>query len=186
MALRTIGVAVAIPEPYGSELQAWRERLGDPLATAIPTHVTLMPPTEVVSEQLPEIEAHLRAIAADERPFEMHLRGTGTFRPVSPVVFVQLAGGISDCERLEARIRSGPLDRELRFNYHPHVTVAHDLPDDVLDQAFAKLAAYEAEFRVLGFSLYEHGADAVWRPQQDFPFGRVSPGPAPGRPRPAA
>jgi 2'-5' RNA ligase len=186
MGLRTIGVAVAIPEPYGSELQSWRERFGDPLAEAIPTHVTLLPPTEVAEEQLPEIEEHLRAVAADEEPFEMHLRGTGTFRPVSPVVFVQLAGGISDCERLESRIRSGPLGRELRFNYHPHVTIAHDLEDALLDKAFSKLSGYEAVFGVSGFSLYEHGSDAIWRPQREFPFGRALPGPLPGRPQPAA
>jgi 2'-5' RNA ligase len=184
--VRTIGVAVAIPEPYGSELQTWRQRFGDPLATAIPTHVTLLPPSEVDEAQLPEIEEHLRAIAVDEQPFDLHLRGTGTFRPVSPVVFVQLAGGISDCERLEARVRSGPLERELRFNYHPHVTIAHDLPDDLLDTAFTKLSGYEAIFPVWGFSLYEHGGDGVWRPQRDFPFGRAVPGPLPGHPQPAA
>jgi 2'-5' RNA ligase len=185
MTVRTIGVAVAIPEPYGSELQTWRERFGDPLATAIPTHVTLLPPTEVVNGQLRGIEEHLRAIANDERPFELHLRGTGTFRPVSPVVFVQLAGGISDCERLEARIRSGPLARELKFYYHPHVTIAHDLPDILLDKAFAKLSGYEAIFPVDAFSLYEHGADGVWRPQREFRFGRAGADPQPGSPEPA-
>jgi 2'-5' RNA ligase len=184
MALRTIGVALAIPEPYGNELQTWRQRFGDPMATAIPTHITLLPPTEVGDGELGPIEEHLQSIAVEERAFEIHLRGTGTFRPVSPVVFVQLAGGISDCERLEARIRSGPLAREIRFNYHPHVTIAHDLPDDLLDTAFAKLSAYEAVFPIWGFSLYEHGSDGVWRPQRDFPFGRVLPGPHPGHPQP--
>jgi 2'-5' RNA ligase len=186
MGLRTIGVAVAIPEPFGSELQTWRQRFGDPLAGAIPTHVTLLPPTEVESDQLLEIEEHLRAIAADEQAFELHLRGTGTFRPVSPVVFVQLAGGISDCERLESRIRSGPLEREIKFNYHAHVTSALDLPDQLLDTAFGKLSGYEAVFPISGFSLYEHGADAIWRPEREFPFGRALPGPLPGQPQPAA
>lgn len=180
MTVRTIGVAIAIPEPFGSDLQGWRERFGDAAATAIPTHVTLIPPTEVTDEALPGIHAHLREVAAGEQPFEMHLRGTGTFRPVSPVVFVQLSGGISDCERLERKVRSGPLDRESRFNYHPHVTVAHDLPTDVLDRAFEKLAGYEALFPVWGFQLFEHGTDAIWRPQQDFPFGGGPPGAAPG------
>ncbi|WP_434582252.1 2'-5' RNA ligase family protein [Carbonactinospora thermoautotrophica] len=142
--LRTIGVAVAIPEPYGTCLQSYRESFGDPLARAIPTHVTLLPPTAV-----------------------------------SPVVFVQLAQGISDCERIERRIRSGPLARELKFNYHPHVTVAHDVPDEMLDLAFEKLSSFEAKFEVLGFSLYEHGQDGVWRPQRDFVFGQVFPGPHP-------
>jgi 2'-5' RNA ligase len=175
--MRTIGVAIAIPDPYGSELQAWREKFGDPLARAIPTHITLLPPTEVAAAALPAIEEHLRWVAEVEQPFEIHLRGTGTFRPVSPVVFIRLATGISNCERVERSVRSGPLGRALKFNYHPHVTVAHDLCDELLDRAFETLSDYEARFEVWGFSLYEHGTDGVWRPQRDFCFGRPLPGP---------
>ena len=175
--VRTIGVAIPIPDPYGLELQRWRERFGDPLAQAIPAHVTLLPPTEVEPDALPEIEGHLRKVAAGERPFEMRLRGTGTFRPISPVVFVQLTQGISSCERVERDVRSGPLERDLQFNYHPHVTIAHDLPDPVLDEAFEKLRDYEALFGVWGFSMFEHGLDGVWRPQRDFVFGSGLPGP---------
>jgi 2'-5' RNA ligase len=166
-----IGVAVAIPDPWGEELQRWRESLGDPLATRIPTHVTLLPPTQVAVEAMPAVEAHLMAVARRQQPFTMHLRGTATFRPVSPVVFVQLVQGISDCERVEAAVRSGPLKRELSFNYHPHVTIAHDLPDAVLDEAFTQLSGFEARFPVPGFSLFEHGQDGVWRPVRCFLFG---------------
>lgn len=167
---RIIGVAVAIPDPYGPELQCRRASFGDPLAASIPAHITLVPPTYVPDEALDDIEKHLRKAAEDERPFDIHLRGTGTFRPVSPVVFVALAEGIGDCERLEHRVRSGPLGSERAFPYHPHVTVAHHLADGVLDRAFKELAHYEARFSVRGFSLFEHGADGIWRPQRHFPF----------------
>lgn len=170
-ATRTIGVAIPIPDPYGLELQRWRESFGDPLARSIPTHITLLPPTEVAAAALPEIEEHLRVIADGERGFPIRLRGTATFRPVSPVVFVAVADGIGACERVEGRVRSGPLARDLPFPYHPHVTVAHHLPEEVLDRAFKELALYEADFTVWGFSLYEHGADGVWRPRRDFAFG---------------
>jgi 2'-5' RNA ligase len=176
---RTIGVAIAIPEPYGRELQMWRERFGDPYTHAIPTHITLLPPTIVQADSLEKIEDHLRAVAEAEEPFTIELRGTGTFRPASPVVFVALARGISECERIAAKVRSGPLVRELEFPYHPHVTVAHELPDDDLDRAYDELADYPAEFSVWGFSLYEHGSDGVWRPQRDFCFGHPLPGPRP-------
>ncbi|GLY76766.1 2'-5' RNA ligase family protein [Actinoallomurus iriomotensis] len=168
---RTIGVAIPIPDPYGRELQQARASFGDPLARSIPTHITLVPPLRIASAALEEIEEHLRAVAAEERPFRILLRGTGTFRPISPVVFVAPATGISECERLELRVRRGPLDRALSFPYHPHVTVAHHLSDDLLDRAFKDLSEYEAEFPVWGFSLYEHGVDGVWRPQRDFAFG---------------
>lgn len=169
---RNIGVAIAIPPPWRDELQAWRERFGDPNAAQIVPHITLLPPSIVPDHDLPEIEEHLRGIAARERPFEMHLRGAGTFRPVSPVVFVGLASGISDCERLEVQVRSGPLgDEGRRFPYHPHVTVAHDLPDASLDSAYDAMASYDARFWVWGFSLFEQGEDRHWRPQRDFTFG---------------
>lgn len=175
MSTRTIGVAVAIPEPYGGDLQQVRASYGDPLARSIPTHITLLPPTEVTADDLDSIEKHLRLIAESEHCFEIQLRGTGTFRPVSPVVFVSLALGIGDCERVESRVRSGPLERELTFPYHPHVTIAHDLPADVLQRAFDDLAGYDVRFGVWGFSLYEHGPDRVWRPQRDFPLGLPPP-----------
>jgi 2'-5' RNA ligase len=174
--LRPIGVAIAIPEPYGSELQSWRAHFGDPQASAIPSHVTLLPPSTIADGELTTIDAHLRSVAQAQSRFDIHLRGTGTFRPVSPVVFVQLVEGISGCERVERAVRSGPLERELKFNYHPHVTVAHDLPEPVLDEAFDQLGRYEARFTVWGFSLYEHGPDGVWRPQRDYPFGQPLPG----------
>lgn len=93
------------------------------------------------------------------------------------MVFVQVARGIGGVERLEAAVRSGPLAREIKFPFHPHVTVAHDVPEEELERAFQELEQYEARFRVWGFSLYEHGPDRVWRPQRDYVLGRTLPGP---------
>ena len=81
-ATRTIGVAVAVPDPYGSELQKHRRSFGDPLADAIPTHITLLSPTEVAERELPYAEQHLIRVAEAGHPFRVHLRGTATFRPV--------------------------------------------------------------------------------------------------------
>lgn len=179
MARRDFGVAFGLPEPYTSELQGWRERLGDPNAAGIPPHVTLLPPTALHDEDIEQVEEHLRQVAASERSFRMHLRGTASFRPVSPVVFVPLVEGIADCERVEAKVRSGPLSRTLTFPYHPHVTVAHDLAEEALDRAFVSLKDYEAQFDVWGFTLFEQDKQGVWRPQRDFPFGSGGrPGPA--------
>jgi 2'-5' RNA ligase len=170
MTRRNIGVAIEVPEPYGEQLRSARERYGDPQAGQIPPHVTLLPPTAVLDEVLPAVHEHLASVAATEQPFELVLRGSGTFRPVSPVTFVPLAGGISACERLEAKVRSGPLARAVRFNYHPHVTVAHDVADDLLDTAFDELAGYSARFVAEGFTLFEQGADMTWRPLTQFPL----------------
>jgi 2'-5' RNA ligase len=149
-------------------LQAKRASFGDPLADSIPTHVTLLPPTDLSEDELPAAVEHLRDVAADGHSFPMVLRGTGTFRPISPVVFVQVSGGLAECELLERAVRRGPLKRKLDFYYHPHVTVAHHVPDESLDQAFEDLSDFECEFLVRDFHLYEHGEDQVWRPVRSF------------------
>jgi 2'-5' RNA ligase len=164
----TIGVAVAIPEPWARDLQHYRMSVGDLTATQIPTHITLIPPVDVGPEDLDAIEDHLREVAGEVAPFEVHLRGTGSFRPVSPVVFVMLAEGISACELLADTVRRGPLDVELQFPYHPHVTVAHHLPDDILDRAFTELSEFECVFEADAFHLYLHHDGEGWRPAREF------------------
>lgn len=163
-----IGIAIEVPEPYAAQLQEARARFGDPLARLIPPHVTLLGPTVLDPAELGDARDHLESVAAQAAPFRVHLRGSATFRPVSPVVFIQVVEGIAECEHLESAIRSGPLAQELRFNYHPHVTVAHEVPDAALDAAFDEMASYEASFDVTSISLYEHGDDGVWRPEQLF------------------
>jgi 2'-5' RNA ligase len=164
----TIGVAIAVPDPWGTQLQEYRSALGDDTAGGIPTHVTLMPPVEVAAEDLPGLEKHLGDVTEGKDAFRIHLRGTGTFQPVSPVVFVTVAEGISACEQLASCVRQGPLRAEQRFPYHPHVTVAHHLPDDVLDRAFEELADFECRFVVDRFWLYMHDPRAGWVPTRDF------------------
>jgi 2'-5' RNA ligase len=178
-AITTIGVSIAVPEPYGRLLQDRRAGFGDPVAYAIPTHITLLPPTEVAGGELADLDRHLAHVAAHGRSFRMRLDGTDTFRPLSPVVYVRVAQGASACGALQEAVRSGPVERELQFPYHPHVTVAHGIAEEAMDRAQLDLAAFTAEWRANGFALYEQGADEVWRKVRDYPFG---PDPRPALP----
>ncbi|MFF7332914.1 2'-5' RNA ligase family protein [Streptomyces sp. NPDC090306] len=169
----TIGVSIAVPEPHGTLLQQRRAGFGDVAAHGIPTHVTLLPPTEIEADRIGPVEAHLAEVAASGRPFLMRLSGTGTFRPLSPVVYVRVAAGADACAWLQKQVRdaSGPVARELQFPYHPHVTVAHGIDEAAMDRAFDELAGYEAEWACTGFALYEQGPDGVWRKLREFTFG---------------
>lgn len=168
--MTTIGVAVAVPEPWGEQLQSYRFELGDSTAGGIPTHITLVPPIDAGPDSVPAIEQHLAEATARHSRFKVHLRGTGTFRPISPVVFVVVVEGISSCELLAEATRRGPLAIDLQFPYHPHVTVAHQVDEDRLDRAFAELSGFECEFEVDHFSLYVHDSNAGWRRTRDFPL----------------
>ena len=164
----TIGVAIAVPEPWASTVQSARERFGDALARSIPTHITLLPPAVVSPTVLGDIDAHLGRAAAKLPAFPVSVHGSATFRPVSPVVFLALNEGIAGCEALERVVRAGPLLRRRNFPYHPHITLVHEMPDAVLDAAFAEFAEYRCSFEVGGFTLYQQDAAQVWQPVQDY------------------
>ncbi|HJQ03637.1 MAG TPA: 2'-5' RNA ligase family protein [Jatrophihabitans sp.] len=167
-AIVRVGVAFAIPQPHASVLVGWRRAIGDPEADKIPPHVTLLPPTEFDVDQLDVVEKHLAEVASGAEPFTMRLAGTGTFRPVSQVVFVQVSAGIADCERLERALRQEPIQRELEYPYHPHVTVGHDIADDQLDEAYHGLRDFVAQFPIDRFTMYSQDRDGTWQTHREF------------------
>jgi len=169
----TLGVAIAIPDPWGIDLQEARASYGDRLAWTIPTHSTLLPPTQVPRTRLPLVDDHLAAIARSTQVFEVTLGGADTFRPVTPTVFLRVDEGAKQCELLAEVIRSGPLRRRLQFSYHPHVTLAFDVADEVLDQAFADHATYSMTFNASHITRYDLGEDGIWQPEADFTLGEM-------------
>jgi len=165
-----IGVVVPVPEPWAQLLVDWRAKVGDPQANVVPPHVTLLPPTEVAVAERPAISEHLAEVARCHPPFDMHLSGTGTFSPVSQVVFVAVARGIGSCELIADDVRRGPLARSLSFPYHPDVTVAHDVPSDMLEFAYSGLADLSVEFRVDRFTEFEQTVSGAWAIAHEYPL----------------
>jgi 2'-5' RNA ligase len=164
----TVGVVIDLPEPHATVVRRWRQRVGDPQGDVIPPHVTLLPPTTVPETEMKAVMEQLAESAELVKPFSMHLSGTGTFRPLSQVVFVQIATGIAQCEVLETSIRRGALARPLDFPFHPHVTVAHDIDEAALDAAYDGLSDFVARFHVDRFALYVRGENGAWTAEQDF------------------
>ncbi|HZK35742.1 MAG TPA: 2'-5' RNA ligase family protein [Aeromicrobium sp.] len=169
--MTTMGVSIAVPEPFGGELRDKRAAFGDPAAATVPSHITLLPPFEVADYEVEALADSLTAVASAHEPFVMSLRSTGTFRPNSPVVFVAVCEGISNIERLAAAVRQKVGDEAAQFPFHPHVTVAHDLDEVSLDRAFVDLAQFEATFSVNAFVLYKHEDSTGWVPSIEFSLG---------------
>ena len=176
-----VGVAVAVPEPFCTQLLEARVRFGDPEARNVVPHVTLVGPTAVRDAQLDALDAQLARIAAAHRPFRIRLHGTQSFRPVSPVVFVTLEEGAAPCTELEGALRVGSLQGEPLFPYHPHVTIAHDVDDAALDAAQAEMADYSATFEVTDIHRFVHDGTA-WCPARRFVLGAAADAPATARP----
>jgi 2'-5' RNA ligase len=172
--LVTLGVAVAVPEPFASALRDCRAETGDPVAHAVPPHVTIVPPVVVAEKDVAGIVEHVRGVVADVPCFGMSLAGTATFRPVSQVVFVRVVAGAEECDDLQGRVRTGPLTRELGFPYHPHVTVAHDVPPEALDRVQVELAGFRAAFDVEAVHVFSCAGDGVWRQLAEAPLAPVA------------
>jgi 2'-5' RNA ligase len=167
----TIGVAVTVPDPWGSEIQERRASFGDRLAWTIPTHITLLPPTQVSATKAQSVDDHLGAVARAYEPFQLRLQGAGTFRPVTQTSFVVVGSGGEKCAALADAVRTGPLRRRLPFPYHPHVTVAVELSDDVHDRAEAEFGDFDLTFPVTWIERFELAEHGVWESMLSFPLG---------------
>ncbi len=165
----SIGVILGFPPEIAEELQRWRASFGDPMAATIPAHITLV--TTTMTRDWEAARRHVRAVARGQEPFTVTIAGTGSFRPVSPVVFLNVEDGFGECVNLHRRLQTGPLDRELPFAYHPHVTVAHDVAPESLDEAETVLRDYRASFPVASMGLYEHDDNGIWQLREELNFG---------------
>jgi 2'-5' RNA ligase len=166
----TIGVALTVPEPWGSMLQEQRAGYGDHVAWTIPTHITLLPPTQVTPDRALAVDEHLRHVAASHVRFAIGLRGTASFRPVTQTSFIVVADGAGQCTALADAVRTGPLRRRLPYPYHPHVTIAVDLPDEQHLQAESDLADFTLDFDAAEIERYELAEHGVWEPVASFPL----------------
>jgi 2'-5' RNA ligase len=165
----SIGVILGFPPDIAEELQGWRASFGDPMASIIPAHITLV--TTTMTQDWEGTRRHVREIARRQEPFTVTIAGTGSFRPVSPVVFLNVEDGFGECVSLHRSLQSGPLESELPFAYHPHVTVAHDVAPESLDEAETALKDYRATFPVTSMGLYEHDDNGIWQLREELGFG---------------
>ena len=161
-------MTLEIPESIREELDSARLERGV-LEEGWTSHVTVLAPVEADEAALSGVIDHLASVAGRTAPISIRLLGTDTFRPASPVVFLVLVEGAENCAELEAAVRSGDLGVELRFPYHPHVTIAHGAPDEVLDRVQRDFSDYESEFTAESMTLREN-IDGTWVLVREFPL----------------
>ena len=158
-----IGVSIPVPEPWAGEISVARQSYGDEYAEMIPPHITIVGPTAVRIKDIPAVIVQLDNACDQIAKFPVSLAGTGTFRPISPVAFLNVEAGATECQNLAARANRGLLAQPQRFPYHAHVTLAHGVPDMMLNQAETDFADLHARFTADTLWLYRHHDDGVWR-----------------------
>src|ERR1035437_4212286 len=122
--LNVFALVIYIPDPLGRFLDDLRRELAphsNPHA-----HVSVLPPRPLAAEWQ-AAAGHARAPTAGGAPFEIKLAGLQIF-PVTNVIYIEIAAGVGDLRRMHAAMNAGALEFEEPFPYHPHITLAQEVP----------------------------------------------------------
>lgn len=153
-----------IPEPLAGFLDSLRLDLTprcNPHA-----HVTVLPPRPL-QHDLKETIHRLAVQCRQTTSFEITLGEVDLF-PISSVIFVGLRQGAGELRGLYRALNAGPLSYVEPFPYHPHITIAQNMPPEsvagALETARQRWAEYRGArtFRVDSLSFVQQVAPNMW------------------------
>ncbi|WP_195210559.1 2'-5' RNA ligase family protein [Actinomarinicola tropica] len=177
MARRRLAACLVLPEPHRTEVDGLRRATGGEVAR-IPPHITLVPPVNVREEAWDEaLEVLRRAAGAQPGPLDLVVGPAATFAPVNRVVYLAVDGDATARARLRdlrAALLVGPLERDERRRFIPHVTLSHRLPEGDDAHALAVLGRYEEPVRFAHVELLTYDDEARrWGSWADARMGPV-------------
>ena len=126
--LNVFALVMYIPGPLGKFLDDLRRKLVpgcNPHA-----HVSLLPPRPLAVEW-PVASDQGRAIMDRWAPFEIELTGIEIF-PETGVIYIEVGRGAAELCRMHVAMNAGTLEFQDPFPYHPHITLAQELPPENL------------------------------------------------------
>ena len=124
--LNVFALVMYIPGPLGIFLDDLRRELA-PLCNPH-AHVSLLPPRSVAMSW-EEASGQARALTENWPAFHVELTGIEVF-PVTEVIYIELGAGAEQLRRMHAAMNAGPLEFPEPFAYHPHITLAQELPHE--------------------------------------------------------
>lgn len=166
----TLGVVIPVPEPHESFLRAWRKKFGGVSTQDVAPHITLV--SGSYSNSWEQAVAQVRAVAAVTPSFSVRLAGVDSFRPASEVVYLPLVEGAERCVQLHDALLADQLCDESSFGYHPHLTIAQNVPAADLDAAQAALSGIELDFEVSAVQLFDTRG-GQWNLSEELLLGRA-------------
>lgn len=178
MAKVRVGVVALCPDAVAVEVDTLRRALGDPNLGRVPAHVTLVPPINLRTEQLPAALAVLREAARDRDGFELLLGPVATFDPVSPTIHLAAHGEVDELVALQRSVFLAPLERRVDHAYVPHCTLVQAAPLHRIRAAITALGDYAVPCTVDRVVMLEERRDSarqhrVWEPMADVWLGGV-------------
>jgi len=174
--LNIFALVVYIPNPLGLFLDDLRRELVphyDPHA-----HVSVLPPRplavdwRVASEQA-------RNLIEGWTPFDIELGSIQRF-PVTDVIYIDLGPGASELCCIHAGMNSDALAFDEPFPYHPHITLAQEIPHERVAELQAHAAQRwedfggERRFRVEKAVFVQNTLSGQWIDLAEYSMGAVA------------
>ena len=124
--LNVFALVTYVPGPLGEFLDDLRRKLVpgcNPHA-----HVSLLPPRPLAVDWSVASDQVCRVLNS-WNPFEIELTGVDIF-PVTDVIYLEVGCGAAELRQVHRAMNAGPLEFQEPFAYHPHITLAQELPRD--------------------------------------------------------
>ena len=162
-----------LPEPLASFLDGLRLELTP--ACNPHAHVTILPPRPIHDD----LKAAIHQISEDLKgaaPFRVELGEIEIFE-ATHVIYLGLARGGSELRRLYRALNCGCLTYRENFPYHPHITIAQNIPPEETARlapiARERWAQYSSPrgFIVSELSFVQHVAPSIWADVAQLPLG---------------
>jgi len=173
--LNIFALVIYIPDPLGRFLDDLRREL---IPQCNPhAHVSVLPPRPLaVDWQV--ASGQVRALTDTWPPFEAELTDVDIF-PVTNVLYLRLGAGAAEFTRMHAAMDRHSLRFHEPFPYHPHVTLAQEIPngdvESVRQTALRRWREYAGprSFRAERAAFVQSTLGNSWIDLQDYSLGAV-------------
>ncbi len=173
--LNVFALVIYIADPLGQFLDGLRRELApnsNPHA-----HVSILPPRPV-SVDWREAAEQARSMAESWTPFDVELTEIARFK-ATDVIYAEVGKGSAELEKMHDTVNAGLLDFREPFPYHPHVTLAQEIPEiqvtQVHDLARKRWREYRGErtFRAERMAFVQNTVRNCWIDLAEYSLGAI-------------
>jgi 2'-5' RNA ligase len=122
-AINSFSLVAYVPEPLAGFIERLRQEILPGCKGR--SHLTFLPPRPL-NISLEQVRKQLESGLRNQAAFRVELGEVRVF-PVSEAVHLAIGAGWAEAKRIHEILHQGDLCCNELYDYHPHVTIAHDL-----------------------------------------------------------
>ena len=174
--LNVFALVIYIPEPLGAFLDDLRRELVphyNPHA-----HVSVLPPRPL--SVAPETASkQVQALAETWPPFDVHLTDIAVF-PNTDVIYIEVGEGAKELRGMHSAMNDRALECQEPYPYHPHITLAQEIPAADVPAAIELATRRWREFtgprhfRADRAVFVQNSVNDVWIDLAEYPLGSLA------------